>query len=240
MRATGVERTLIVAAMPIPDRILPRGQRVLEGPPPRFGLDAYLTRSVDVPLDWRLVVDGDVEQPLALGLDELIADARVDRALDLHCVTTWTATDLRWSGRAFHDVWTRVVVPRARPRPEVAHVLAAGLDGYQAAIPLEEALAADALLADRLDGQPVSLDHGAPLRLVVPQLYGYKSVKHLCRLSFRVDPPAVPVARFLAHPRGRVDLEERSGVGAQRFWRLLYRSLVPLFLRRARPHQLAR
>lgn len=220
------------------ERELPPGQRLLDGPAPRFGLDEFLFKSVAVPPDWRLIIDGDVEAPLELGLDDVIGAGRVDRALDLHCVTTWTATDLRWSGRTLHDLWQAVVVPRARPRPGVAHVLAVAFDGFQANLPLEEALAADVLLADRKDGQALSLNHGAPLRLVVPQLYGYKSVKHLSRLSFRIEPPVVPVSRFLAHPRGRVDLEERSGVGAQRFWRFLYRALVRLFLRRARKHQI--
>ena len=217
--------------------MLPPGQRALDAPPPRFGLDRYLRRTVTVPDDFRLVIDGDVDEPLELGLDETIT-TRTDRALDLHCVTTWTATGLRWSGRPFRDFWQTVIVPRARPQANVSHVLAVALDGYQAAIPPEEALAADALLADRLEGEPLPLNHGAPLRLVVPQLYGYKNVKHLARLSFRIEPPTVPVSRFLAHPRGRVDLEERSGVGAQRFWRVLYRALVPVFLRGSRPYQI--
>ena len=218
--------------------MLPPGQRALDVPPPRFGLDKYLRRKAAIPQDFRLTIDGDVEQPLELRLDETIASTRTDRALDLHCVTTWTAVGLRWSGRPFRDFWHTVIVPRARPKANVAHVLAVALDGYQAAIPLEEALGADALLADRLDDEPLPMNHGAPLRLVVPQLYGYKNVKHLERLSFCIEPPTVPVSRFLAHPRGRVDLEERSGVGAQRFWRVLYRALVPLFLRGSRPFQI--
>lgn len=217
---------------------LPPGQRALPGTPPRFGLDAYLQRSVSVPGDWRLTVDGDVEQPLELTLDDVIGSARADRTLDLHCVTTWTAVDLAWSGRTFRALWHEVIVPRAHPRPGVAHLLAVALDGYRAAIPLEEALAPDVIVADRLRGSALGLDHGAPLRLVLPQLYGYKSVKHLRRLTLLREPATIPVSRFLAHPRGRVDLEERSGAGVQRFWRVLYRSLVPLFLWRAAKFQI--
>jgi DMSO/TMAO reductase YedYZ molybdopterin-dependent catalytic subunit len=223
---------------------LPPGQRALDHAPPRFGLDAFLTRSVIVPSDWRLTIDGDVEQTIELSLDDILGDVlgakerRVDRTLDLHCVTTWTARNLGWSGRSFRDLWETIIVPRARPKPGVAHVLAIAIDKYQAALPLEELLKEDVLVADRLDGRPLTLNHGAPLRIVVPQLYGYKNIKHLSRLSLRIDTPTVPVSRFLAHPRARVDLEERSGVGAQRFWRLLYKTLVPVFLRRARPHQI--
>ena len=219
------------------DRVLPPGQTRLRGPFVRFGLDRYLRRSVSVPDSLRLTIDGDVDEPLELALDEVLA-SRVDRKLDLHCVTTWSAVDLAWSGRSFASLWREVILPRARPRVGVAHVLATALDGYRAALPLEEALHDDVLLADRLDDQPLSLDHGAPLRLVVPRLYGYKSVKHLRRLTLAIQPPVVPVSRFLAHPRGRVDLEERSGVGAQPLWRWLYRGLVPLFLRQAARHGL--
>ena len=217
-------------------RRLPPGQKRLDGLPPRFGLDAYLTRTVAVPADWRLTIDGDVEEPCELGLEEVIESARVERDLDLHCVTTWSATDLRWSGRLFRDFWSEVVVRRIRPREGVAWVLAVALDGYRTAVPLEEAMAEDVLLADRLNGDPLSLDNGAPLRLVVPQLYGYKNAKHLRRLSLRIAEPEVPVSRVLGHPRGRVDLEERSGVGLQPCFRLLYRALRPLFLWRAAKH----
>jgi len=220
------------------DHTLPPGQRAIDGAPPRFGLERFLRQRVTVPPDWALVVDGEVEAPITLSLDDIIGPSRVARTLDLHCVTTWTATDLAWSGRDFREFWNDLVVARARPRPAVTHVLAVAIDGYQAALPLEELLAPDVLLADRLNGQRLSLDHGAPLRLVVPQLYGYKNAKHLARLTLCASSPQIPTSRFLAHPRGRVDLEERSGVGAQRFWRFLYHRLASSFLRRARPHRL--
>ena len=216
---------------------LPPGQRAFPHPPLRFGLEVFLRQSVTVPSDFRLVIDGAVERPVVLTLDELFGTDRVERKADLHCVTTWTATDLLWSGRSLREIWHDTIVPRVRPNPGVAYLLAAALDGYETAVPLEEALGADVLLVDRLNDAALTVNHGAPLRLVVPQLYGYKSVKHLCRLSLCVEPPALKVSRFLVHPRGRVDLEERSGVGLQRFWRILYRMLRPGFLRQARRYQ---
>jgi DMSO/TMAO reductase YedYZ molybdopterin-dependent catalytic subunit len=220
------------------ERRLPPGQRALDGAPPRFGLERFVKRTVAVPPNWRLRIDGEVEAPLELALDEIVGEARVERTLDLHCVTTWTAPDLVWSGRAFQDFWEHVVVARARPRRGVAHVHAVSLDGFEAALPLDELLQPDVLLADRLHGLPLTLDHGAPLRLVIPQLYGYKNAKHLTRLSLRFEPATISVSRFLAHPRARVDLEERSGVGAQRLWRFLYHRLVGSFLRRARAYRI--
>lgn len=211
---------------------LPPGQRVHPGPMPRFGLDAYMKRRAVTPPDFKLHIDGDVEQALELTPDAIFA-VRTDVLSDLHCVTTWSAVGLRWSGRPFRSFWEEVVVPHARPDDGVAYLRVRGLDGYAATIPLEEALHEDAFLADRLDDRPLG-DHGAPLRLVLPRLYAYKGVKHVCRIEIAVRPLRPSAGRLAGHPRGRVDLEERSGVGAQRFFRVLYRLLLPLFLWRAR------
>jgi DMSO/TMAO reductase YedYZ molybdopterin-dependent catalytic subunit len=211
---------------------LPPGQRIHLGPLPRFGLDAYMRRRAVTPPDFKLRVTGDVEQPLELSPAEIFA-VRTEAVSDLHCVTTWSGVGLRWSGRPFRSLWEEVIVPRGRPHADVAYLRVRGLDGYAATIPLEEALRAESFLADRLDGQPLG-EHGAPLRLVLPQLYGYKSVKHVCQIEVTVSPLRPSAGRLLGHPRGRVDLEERSGFGAQRFFRWLYRLLLPAFLWRAR------
>ena len=202
------------------------------GPLPRFGLDAYMKRRALTPLDFKLRVGGDVEQAIDLSLDDIFA-VRAESVSALHCVTTWSAVGLRWSGRPFRSFWEDVIVPRARPHADVAYLRFRGLDGYAATIPLEEVLHDDAFLADRLDGETLG-DHGAPLRLVLPQLYAYKSVKHVCGIDVAVAPLRGSAGRLLGHPRGRVDREERSGVGAQRFFRWLYRLLLPVFLWRAR------
>lgn len=118
----------------------------------------------------------------------------------------------------------------------MSYVRAWGLDRYAAVLPLTEALQEDALLADTLDGAPLSLKHGYPLRLVMPHLYGYKGVKHLCRLELRVLPVRDSTA-WLAHSRGRVGIEERARIGPQLLWRWLYRLWLPLYLRLIRGAQ---
>jgi len=84
---------------------------------------------------------------------------------------------------------------------------------------LEDALADDVLIADRLDGEPLPLEHGGPFRLVSAGQYGYKSVKHLCRIELHAGEPSDAPARllnqlqlksFAMHPRARVVHEERS------------------------------
>ena len=113
----------------------------------------------------------------------------------------------------------------------VTWVTFVGLDGYRACLRLDDALADDVLLADRLDGTPLGVEHGAPVRLVAPAHYGYKSVKHLCAIEYRrdYDPGS---ARWAAHPRGRVAREERSRYLPGPLWRPVWRTLLPKVRRR--------
>ncbi len=110
---------------------------------------------------------------------------------------------------------------------------------------LEDLLAPDVLIADTLDGKPLSVEHGAPLRLVPPGHYGYKSVKYLSRLEFKnpKDGYQVSAFRFMDHPRARVRFEERGRVAPGWFLRFLYRPLIPstvaLFARALKEHDQA-
>ena len=86
----------------------------------------------------------------------------------------------------------------------------------------------DVLLADRLNGLPLTLEHGAPIRLIAPAHYGYKNVKHLSRIEFhRNDRTYRPAAyRFMDHPRARVSFEERGRGIPGPVLRYLYRPFV--------------
>lgn len=197
---------------------------------PRFGLLQFADRFPEEPTRLGLSVGGDVANALTIG-DELAGVPRVEQRSDFHCVTTWTARGLLWSGYRFSDVYHGIVKPLASPSPDVAFVALRGQDGYRSLLPLDDLLADDVLLADRLDGEPLSIAHGAPLRLVAPAHYGYKSVKHVHRLelwrraeSFRPLGPAV--LRFMAHPRARVAHEERGRWFPGWLLRRLYRPLV--------------
>jgi DMSO/TMAO reductase YedYZ molybdopterin-dependent catalytic subunit len=86
---------------------------------------------------------------------------------------------MKWEGVSF-----RTIVERTRPKPEVRHVMAHGDYDYTTNIPLEVLLDADVLLATHESGTPLSKDHGAPLRLVVPKRYAWKSAKWLRSLEF--------------------------------------------------------
>ena len=154
---------------PAPDRNrVPPGQRVKRGWPvlhegriPRFDRTA-----------WRLRVWGEVEQPIELGYDELLALPRTEMVSDFHCVTGWSKLDNRWTG-----VRVDALLERARPTAAASHGIVHAEYGYTANLPLSVLLEAESLLAWAHDGDDLAPKHGYPLRLVVPKLYAWKSVK---------------------------------------------------------------
>lgn len=202
---------------------LPPGQRRLVVFP-RFG---------DNPLRAVPVVPARPEIQVVLG-DEVIvvlnADAvrghRSEQRADFHCVTTWSVTGLRWEGAPFAALWQHHVADNARTSA-VGFLKVCGLDGYAAVLTLEDALAAEVMIADRLDGQSLSARHGAPFRLVSPRQYGYKSVKHVSRIELHVDRPRSDLGAK-EHLRARVALEERHSLRSGRLLRWPYRLVVPL------------
>jgi len=194
----------------------------------RFGLTQFANRFPKETSSCALKVLGGVSRELHL-TDVLKGLPRVDQVCDFHCVTTWTFRALRWEGVRFIDFYTQVIQPKATPHPSATLVALRGQDGARTAMLLEDLLAPDVLLADRLNGQPISIDHGAPLRLIAPAHYGYKSVKHLSQIEFRVPTAGYRVSglAFMDHPRARVAHEERGRVLPGWLLRYLYRPLIP-------------
>lgn len=121
---------------------------------------------------WDFTVDGLVGNPVRWNWDEFQSMKRTDIETDIHCVTKWSKFDTTWSGVSVGDVWAAI-----EPSPEATHVLVRAEGGYTANLPLEDFLATPNLFADRFDGEPLEADHGYPMRLVVPHLYFWKSVK---------------------------------------------------------------
>lgn len=127
---------------------------------------------------WRLTVDGAVEAPLALDLDDLLALPQVDEEADFHCVTGWSVLDL-----AFRGVRLETLIALARPTGAATHLMTHAADGYSANLPLEEALKPDVLVAHEVEGGPLPPERGGPARLVVPQLWAWKGAKWLTRIE---------------------------------------------------------
>ncbi len=210
---------------------------------PRFGLANFAFRFPTETERIEIAVDGDVERPTRFSA-ELESLERVEQVSDLHCVTTWTRRGLRWGGWRFRDFYEQLVVPRVRPEAGATLVVLRAQDGLAQSLPLEDALAPDVLLADRLDGERLGVDHGAPIRFVAPAHYGCKSVRHLNSVElwrearhYRIPGPLL----LLNQPRARVMNEERGRVLPPRFFRAVWPVLVPpvrwLFAAGLRRHQ---
>jgi DMSO/TMAO reductase YedYZ molybdopterin-dependent catalytic subunit len=121
---------------------------------------------------WDFRLYGLVEQPVKLTWEEFNRLPKSKVHSDFHCVTRWSRFDNDWVGVKFNDV-LKVV----RVRAEVQFVLVHAEQGYTANVPLEDLKRDNVLFATHHDGQPLTAEHGFPLRLVVPHLYGWKSVK---------------------------------------------------------------
>jgi DMSO/TMAO reductase YedYZ molybdopterin-dependent catalytic subunit len=210
---------------------LPPGQRAVNGFP-RFGTHLHHPPP-PVPPDPVIEIGGAVTQPLSVALDRLAELPRRELTADFHCVAGWSATGLRWEGVAFEAFYRAIIEPALQSGAPIAHVVFRGLDGYRSVVAIEDALAEDVLIAERLDDRPLDPDHGAPVRLVSPGQYGFISTKHLCRID--VHPAGATLRPFRrrplieAHPRARVWEEERHRYLPAWAVRPVYHLLIPPF-----------
>ena len=221
--------------MPAPGGRVPKGQRALAYFP-RMGLPRRLVQRVGVAPDPSLRIGGEVALPCELLVAELASVPRRDQVSDFHCVFTWSRLGVRWGGWALRDVFEQLIVPRARPSGSVRYLKFIGADGFYASLALDFALADGVLLADTLDGEPLSLEHGAPLRVVAPAHYGYKSVKHLRAIELCSRYPSAFRAGgggFVAHRDALVAGEQRGLLLPGSVYRRLYALARPAGLRAA-------
>ena len=195
---------------------LPPGQHAIRYFP-HFGFHSSEPRSL-ISEPAVIQVEGAVARRLEVPVSHLAELKRQAIIADFHCVAGWTAQDLHWGGVTFRTFYETVIVPEAQPKPDVSHILFHGADGYHSTLMLDDVFESDVLLADQLGETALNSDHGAPVRLVSPKQYGYKSTKHLCRIELltreRADGHERAFPNFLLtllgpHPRARVSEEER-------------------------------
>jgi DMSO/TMAO reductase YedYZ molybdopterin-dependent catalytic subunit len=128
---------------------------------------------------WTFKITGLVEKERTLSYEEFAALPRVEVFSDIHCVTTWSRFNNTWEG-----VSTSTIIEMAGIKGEAKYVMVHGGGGFNTNLPLKDFLAEDALLALKHDGKPLAVEHGGPMRLVVPRLYFWKSAKWVTGIEF--------------------------------------------------------
>ncbi len=128
---------------------------------------------------WSFEVFGSVEAPQKWDWNAFNALPMTKMTVDMHCVTTWSKLDMTWRG-----VPIREILKLVRPTSDARHIIAHCDGGYTTNVSMEVLDDDDVMLAVACDGEPLSVDHGFPMRLVVPKRYAWKSAKWLRKLEF--------------------------------------------------------
>jgi DMSO/TMAO reductase YedYZ molybdopterin-dependent catalytic subunit len=131
---------------------------------------------------WDFRVFGEVEEPITLTWEQLRELPSREVTVDIHCVTRWSRFDA-----AFRGVHWSELAMLVRPKPSAHFAIAHAEQGFTANLPLEALEDDEALIAYEADGEPLTPEHGWPLRLMVPSRYFWKSAKWLRGLELRIS-----------------------------------------------------
>lgn len=179
---------------------LPPGQRLVQNwPVLDLGVQPDIPTSI-----WRITIDGLVDNPTVWKWGEFTDEPMVRYRSDIHCVTAWSRYENDWEG-----ISARHVLSVVKPKPEARHVIFHAYDTYTTNVPIEAFDDDDTLLAIKWQGEPISQEHGGPVRVVIPKLYFWKSAKWIKRIEFsEIDKPGFWEVRGY-HNNGDPWLEER-------------------------------
>jgi DMSO/TMAO reductase YedYZ molybdopterin-dependent catalytic subunit len=146
--------------------LIPDGWRIYSVNPPWPTFD---------PATYRLTVDGAVEKPLSLTWDEVMALPQASQTTDFHCVTGWSVGHVPWRGVRLSTLWDL-----ARPTAEARFANFISMEQpYVDTLSMAQTTLPQVMLAHTMGNAPLSRAHGAPMRLIIPEMYGYKNVKWL-------------------------------------------------------------
>jgi DMSO/TMAO reductase YedYZ molybdopterin-dependent catalytic subunit len=132
--------------------------------------------------NWSLNVHGLVKNPFTVDYGGLFKLPQSEETADVHCVTGWTVL-----GSVFKGVRVSDIADKAGVEGDVRHVIFEGANGYTTNVPYKEAIASNVMMTYRMNGKPFSLEHGAPVRGLVPDLYFWKSAKWITGIKFVKD-----------------------------------------------------
>ncbi len=162
-------------------RKLPPGQRPIKHLL-RWGTEhPGITRSnpkIDLKT-YTLEISGEIEKPAELTWDEVLKLPKVQSVSDFHCVEGWSVPNCKWEGIRFSKI-----IELVTPKETARFVTFECADGYTTSLSMTELSGEDVLLAYGLDDRPLEEGTGFPLRLVVPDKYGYKSALWVTRIRF--------------------------------------------------------
>ena len=192
----------IISPDTLREKRLPPGQKLTDKWPVLHYGKVYHTK----PEDWKLKISGLVAQERTITYSEFAALPRVEVFSDIHCVTTWSRYNNTWEG-----VSTNVIRDMAGIKGEAKYVMVQGEGGFTTNLPLEDFFQEDALFALKHDGQPLTAEHGGPVRLVVPRLYFWKSAKWVTGIKFQAANEPGFWERAGYHMHGDPWTEERYG-----------------------------
>jgi DMSO/TMAO reductase YedYZ molybdopterin-dependent catalytic subunit len=161
------------------------------------------TPKVD-PARWQFRIFGLVAEDILWTYEEFMALPQVDLTSDFHCVTRWSQLDNTWTGVPITEIVTRIGIRR-----EAKYVMVHAYGGYTTNLPLVDLLSEDVIFAHSRNGEPLSADHGWPLRLIVPKLYAWKSAKWVNALEFMAEDQAGFWEGYGYHNHGDPWTEER-------------------------------
>jgi DMSO/TMAO reductase YedYZ molybdopterin-dependent catalytic subunit len=150
--------------------LVPDGWRIYSVNPPWPTFD---------PATYRLTIDGAVEKPLSLTWDEVMALPQAAQTTDFHCVTGWTVGNVHWAGVRPSTLWEM-----AKPTAEAKFANFISMEQpYVDTLSMAQTTLPQVMLAHTMGKAPLSRAHGAPMRLIIPEMYGYKNVKWLHRIE---------------------------------------------------------
>ncbi len=157
---------------------------------------------------WDFRVFGLVEQPITLDWSTFRALPETTLTRDIHCVTRWSKLDTTWSGVLWRDFLRTLAI---RPKPETTHVMFHSENGFTTNVGLDILDDDDTMFAWHYAGEPLTPEHGYPLRALVPKRYFWKSAKWIRGVEFMVgDRPGFWEMNGY-HMEGDPWLEERFG-----------------------------
>lgn len=134
------------------------------------------------PVKWDFRIYGLVESAVRWTYKEFMNLPKIEVRSDFHCVTRWSRFDNLWEGVSIAEILKHVNL-----KPEASFVLIHDEQGYSANVPLVDLQRPDVLLAYKNNGDNLSLEHGWPLRLIIPHLYAWKSVKWVRAFEFLAE-----------------------------------------------------